>query len=59
MRTGISRYNTLDKVPTYPAVVRDGGVYINAADVPMEPKEYDDYLAKWRRPSDDREATMN
>jgi glutamate synthase domain-containing protein 2 len=59
VRTGISRYNTLDSVPTYPAVVRDGEVYISAADVPMEPKEYDDYLAKWRRPFDDREASMN
>ncbi|MFQ5614668.1 MAG: glutamate synthase-related protein [Anaerolineae bacterium] len=59
VRTGISRYNTLDCVSTYPVVVKAGKVFLNAHDVPLEPKEYDDYLAKWRRPFDDREQAMN
>ncbi len=59
VRTGISRYNSLDNVPCYEVHVRDGQVLLNLKDIPVEPKEYDDYLAKWRRPFDDREVTMN
>jgi glutamate synthase domain-containing protein 2 len=59
VRTGISRYNSLDKVPTYPVAIQEGKVFLNEQDVPVEPKEYDDYLAKWRRPFDDRETAMN
>lgn len=59
VRTGISRYNTLDRVVTYPVTVLEGKVFLNARDIPIEPREYDDYLAKWRRPFDDRELTMN
>ncbi|MCI0394560.1 MAG: glutamate synthase-related protein [Chloroflexi bacterium] len=59
VRTGISRYNTLDRVDTYPVTVQDGKIYLSEHDVPSEPKEYDDYLAKWRRPFDDREETMS
>ncbi|MFQ5399851.1 MAG: glutamate synthase-related protein [Anaerolineae bacterium] len=59
VHTGISRYNTLDCVDTYETFVKDGKVYVNAANVPMEPKDPEDYLAKWRRPFDDRETTMN
>jgi glutamate synthase domain-containing protein 2 len=59
VRTGISRYNTLDCVDTYPVTTRYGKVYLNRHDIPSEPKEYDDYLSRWRRPFDDREDAMN
>ena len=59
VRTGISRYDTQDRVETYPVTVKDGKVFLNDTDIPTEPKDLDDYLAKWRRPFDDREAAMN
>lgn len=59
VRTGISRYNTLDGVATYPVTIQNGKVFLDERDIPSEPKDYDDYLAKWRRPFDDREETMN
>ncbi|MFQ5616202.1 MAG: glutamate synthase-related protein [Anaerolineales bacterium] len=59
VRTGISRYNHLDSVPTYPVTVINGHTYLNKSDTPMEPKEYDMYLAKWARPFDDKEKSMN
>ncbi len=59
VRTGISRYNTIDRVECYPVMVEDGSVYLDSEDVPVEPKEADDYLSKWRRPFDDREQSMN
>lgn len=59
VRTGISRYNTLDGVTTYPVIVQNGKVFLNRSDIPIEPIEYDDYLSKWRRPFDDRELEMN
>jgi glutamate synthase domain-containing protein 2 len=46
-------------VPTYNVEVKEGKVFLNEREVPVEPKEYDDYLAKYRRPFDDRETTMN
>jgi glutamate synthase domain-containing protein 2/nitrite reductase/ring-hydroxylating ferredoxin subunit len=59
VRTGISRYNTLDRIETYPVVVEDGQIWINASDIPVEPQETGDYLGKWNRPFDDREESMN
>lgn len=59
VRTGISRYDNQDRVETYPVIVEGDKVFLNAADVPNEPHDYDDYLAKWRRPFDDREESMN
>ena len=59
VRTGISRYDNQDKVATYPAVVENGVVYLNAKDIPLEPRDYDDYLSPWLRPFDDREESMN
>lgn len=59
VRTGISRYNSLDSVATYEVTVVEGKVFLNESDIPLEPKEYDDYLAKYRRPFDDREEKMN
>ncbi len=59
VRTGISRYNTLDRVPTYPVTVEDGNIYLQRSDIPIEPKEFDDYLAKYRRSEDDREHKMH
>ena len=59
VRTGISRYDNLDRVATYAVTVEDEKLYINLKDVPLEPREYDSYLAQWRRPFDDREKDMN
>lgn len=59
VRTGISRYDDLDQVATYPIIVEDDKLYIDKQDVPSEPKEYDDYQSRWRRPFDDRETSMN
>jgi glutamate synthase domain-containing protein 2 len=59
VRTGISRYSSLDRVETYPVLVLEDIVYLRTADIPIEPKEHDDYLARYHRPEDDREHTMN
>ena len=59
VRTGISRYNSLDRVETYPVSIFDGKVFLNKQDIPVEPIEHDDYLARYHRPVDDRELSMN
>ena len=43
VRTGISRYNTLDNVECYEVHVRNGKVFLIEKDIPLEPKEYDEY----------------
>jgi glutamate synthase domain-containing protein 2 len=59
VRTGISRYSSLDRVATYPVLVLGDQVYLRKEDIPVEPKEHDDYLARYHRPEDDREHSMN
>jgi glutamate synthase domain-containing protein 2/nitrite reductase/ring-hydroxylating ferredoxin subunit len=55
LRTGISPYNPDDRVPVYPARVRDGRVQVDAAAVPAAPPRPDEYLGPWiRRGAADR-----
>ncbi|MDA0815272.1 MAG: glutamate synthase-related protein [Chloroflexi bacterium] len=51
--TGVSRYDTSERVATYPARIRDGRIEIDADAVPPLPADHDEgYLARWTRPSD-------
>ena len=59
VRTGISRYNTLDRVETYPVTIEGDTLKLDSRDIPVEPQESGDYLGKWGRPFDDREDSMN
>lgn len=50
LKTGISPYNPNDKIATYPAEVREGTVYVDAAAVaPLPAASFSGYQGQWRR----------
>ncbi len=52
--TGISRYDSTERIATYPARVLDGDVQVDADAVPTLPAGHDGgYLSRWARPRDD------
>ena len=55
VRTGISRYNTLDRIATYPVTVEDGKVYLKRSDIPIDRKNSTTTL----RNTADPETTAN
>jgi len=49
LRTGISPFNPVDSIPTYPARVRGGMVEVDADAVPHAPPRPTGYLSQWAR----------
>lgn len=50
LKTGVSPYNPRDVIATYPAEIRDGGVYIDASKVkPLPEASFAGYQGRWRR----------
>ncbi|RME59721.1 MAG: glutamate synthase, partial [Caldilineae bacterium] len=58
VRTGVSRYDPRDRVDVYPVRVVDGGVEIDADQVPPLPPT-GGYLARWVRHDDELETAMS
>lgn len=58
VKTGISRYDNKDRVPTYPARFRGDAIEVDADAVPMGARNENEYLGPWLRRSDDRELDM-
>jgi methylamine---glutamate N-methyltransferase subunit C len=49
LRTGVSPFNPVDSLPTYPVRVRGGAVEVDADGVPPAPGRPQGYLGRWTR----------
>lgn len=59
VRTGVSRYNSDEKVAVYPARIRGDQVEIDADAVPPKPRFKSEYLGMWARRNDPLEHEMH
>ncbi len=58
VKTGVSRYDNKDTVPTYPARYSGESIEVDADAVPMGART-EEYLGNWLRREDDREHAMH
>ena len=53
LHSGISRYDTTERIGVYPVRVHRGAIQVDADAVPALPAAHDEgYLARWARPKD-------